>query len=149
RFQRLDAALRAISARFFLESLAARALPPRLPRSAAALRTGSFSCSSPVAILMTLTAAPITSAGRFSPRGPLGIRYLLNMRPPRTKRLRGWYFGNLLITFRDLQKEAFYFRIVNPHGKHAGVLSALQPMLGAERHDNAPDCLPLSIGEPT
>jgi hypothetical protein len=31
------------------------------------------SVSSPVAIRMTLTAAPITSAGRFSPRGPLGI----------------------------------------------------------------------------
>jgi hypothetical protein len=27
----------------------------------------------PVAIRMTLTAAPITSAGRFSPRGPFGI----------------------------------------------------------------------------
>jgi hypothetical protein len=30
---------------------------------------------SPVAILPTMTAAPITSAGRFSPRGPRGIRY--------------------------------------------------------------------------
>src|SRR5215472_14679354 len=46
--------------------------PPR-PGRAAALRSGASSASSPVAILMTLTAAPITSAGRFSPRGPLGI----------------------------------------------------------------------------
>src|SRR3984893_17263432 len=34
---------------------------------------GLFSSSSPVAILPTMTAAPITSARRFSPRGPLGI----------------------------------------------------------------------------
>jgi len=27
-----------------------------------------------MAILAAMTAAPITSAGRFSPRGPLGIR---------------------------------------------------------------------------
>src|SRR5262249_40572272 len=33
----------------------------------------SSSLSSPVAIRMTLTALPITSAGRFSPRGPRGI----------------------------------------------------------------------------
>ncbi len=36
-----------------------------------------FSSSSPVAILITFTALPITSAGRFSPRGPLGIGLLL------------------------------------------------------------------------
>ena len=29
--------------------------------------------TSPVAIFATTTAAPITSAGRFSPLGPLGI----------------------------------------------------------------------------
>src|SRR5712691_8841957 len=53
---------------------AARALPPRLPSSAAAdLAESSSSGSSPVAIRMTSTAAPITSAGRFSPRGPRGI----------------------------------------------------------------------------
>jgi hypothetical protein len=32
---------------------------------------------SPVAIFITLTAAPITSAGRFSPLGPLGIGLVL------------------------------------------------------------------------
>jgi hypothetical protein len=32
---------------------------------------------SPVAILATMIAAPITSAGRFSPRGPLGILIFL------------------------------------------------------------------------
>ena len=32
-----------------------------------------FSVSSPTAILMTLTALPITSAGRRSPLGPMGI----------------------------------------------------------------------------
>src|SRR5689334_7140864 len=35
---------------------------------------GGASSSSPVAIRATLTAAPITSAGRCSPLGPLGIR---------------------------------------------------------------------------
>jgi hypothetical protein len=54
---------------------AARAFPPRLPSSAAAdfAESGSSSVSSPVAIRMTLTALPITSAGRFSPLGPRGI----------------------------------------------------------------------------
>jgi hypothetical protein len=33
----------------------------------------SAAAISPVAIRITLTAAPITSAGRFSPRRPLGI----------------------------------------------------------------------------
>lgn len=32
-----------------------------------------LSASPPVAILATIMAAPITSPGRFSPRGPLGI----------------------------------------------------------------------------
>jgi hypothetical protein len=50
-------------------------LPPRLPSSAAAdlVESGNSSVSSPVAIRMTLTALPITSARRFSPRGPRGI----------------------------------------------------------------------------
>src|SRR5580700_9143664 len=54
---------------------AARALPPREPNSAATdfHESRGSSVSSPVAIRMTLTVAPITSAGRFSPRGPLGI----------------------------------------------------------------------------
>jgi hypothetical protein len=37
----------------------------------------SPSLISPVAILATLIAAPITSAGRFSPRGPRGIQFSL------------------------------------------------------------------------
>src|SRR5205823_6664112 len=76
--QRLAAALRAIDCRFLGVSLAARALPPfappALPRATA---WGFFSVlvssTSPVAIRPTMTAAPITSAGRFSPWGPLGI----------------------------------------------------------------------------
>src|SRR6185437_9888936 len=72
---RFAAAFLAISARRFFESVAALALPPRLPSSAAALLVAGdrSSSSSPVAIRMTLTALPITSAGRFSPRGPLGM----------------------------------------------------------------------------
>jgi hypothetical protein len=53
---------------------------PRLPASAPQLCGSAlgavgfeFSVSSPVAIHMTLTALPITSAGHFSPRGPSGI----------------------------------------------------------------------------
>ncbi len=40
-------------------------------------RLGSLyrSGCSGIAILATMTAAPITSAGRFSPRGPLGTIY--------------------------------------------------------------------------
>src|SRR5579862_9046689 len=63
------------------DSRLALALPPRLPSSAAADFTeSSFSVSSPVAIRMTLTALPITSAGCFSPRGPLGIGSLMAKR---------------------------------------------------------------------
>jgi hypothetical protein len=48
--------------------------PPRLPKEAAADLTASRSSSiSPVAILPIITARPIASAGRFSPRGPLGM----------------------------------------------------------------------------
>jgi len=39
-----------------------------------ALSSGmALSSTSPLAILETMMAAPITSSGRFSPRGPLGI----------------------------------------------------------------------------
>jgi hypothetical protein len=74
--QRFAAAAFAISDRRSGVILAARAFPPRLPSSAAAFFAESVSTSSvssPVAIRMTLTALPITSAARFSPRGPLGI----------------------------------------------------------------------------
>jgi hypothetical protein len=71
------AAFLAISLRRFLLSVAARAFPPFAPSSAAPLRSGSTSSSSPVAIRITFTALPITSAGRFSPCGPLGIGLLL------------------------------------------------------------------------
>jgi hypothetical protein len=62
-----------MAARFCFDKLAARAFPPLRPSSAAADFNGSGSISSgisPVAIFMTLTAVPITSAGRFSPFGP-------------------------------------------------------------------------------
>jgi hypothetical protein len=56
----LVAAFRAISLRLRLDKAAARAFPPRLPSSAAALFTGSgVSSISLVAILPTKTAAPI------------------------------------------------------------------------------------------
>jgi hypothetical protein len=74
-FHLLAAAFRAISARCSLLSDLALAFPPRLPSSAAAnlAESGNSSVSSPVAIRITLTALPITSAGRFSPRGPWGM----------------------------------------------------------------------------
>jgi hypothetical protein len=72
--QRFAAAFLAISRRRSGVILAARALPPCDPSSAAAdFAESSSSVSSPVAIRMILTALPITSAGRFSPRGPLGM----------------------------------------------------------------------------
>jgi hypothetical protein len=43
------------------------AAPPLRPSSTAALGFASSSVISPVAIFATMTAAPITSAGRFSP----------------------------------------------------------------------------------
>jgi hypothetical protein len=58
----------------------ARAFPPRLPIDTAAGSLPAFSgvsmssSISPVAIFITLTAFALTSAGRFSPLGPLGIR---------------------------------------------------------------------------
>ena len=77
---RFPAAFLAISA--FRSGVRAFALaaPPSFPSCCAGLGAGASSRSSgssPVAIRMTRTAAPITSAGRFSPRGPLGI-----MQPP-------------------------------------------------------------------
>lgn len=61
-----------------------RAIRVRRP---ADLTESSSSASSPVAIRMTLTALPITSAGRFSPRGPRGIRRpLLGIRKPAFRR---------------------------------------------------------------
>jgi hypothetical protein len=59
-------AQRATSALSLGDIFAARAFPPRLPSSAAAdLAASNSSVSSPVAIRMTRTALPITSAGRF------------------------------------------------------------------------------------
>ena len=43
--------------------------------------------SSPVAICMTLTALPITSAGRFSPLGQVGIVTLILLSAKRTPNL--------------------------------------------------------------
>ena len=52
---------------------AARRLAAALPAFALAGEVGSVSSISPVAILAVIIAAPITSAGRFWPCGPLGI----------------------------------------------------------------------------
>jgi hypothetical protein len=51
----------------------ARAAPPALPPLARLGALLGLSSASPVAMRPTRMAAPITSAGRFSPRGPLGI----------------------------------------------------------------------------
>ncbi|MEQ1549461.1 MAG: hypothetical protein ABL918_12570 [Chakrabartia sp.] len=51
----------------------ARFLPPKLPSWAAALGEPAVSSISPVAIFPIITARPMASAGRFSPRGPLGM----------------------------------------------------------------------------
>jgi hypothetical protein len=65
-----------------------------------------LSSISPVAILPTMTAAPITSAGRFSPLGPLGIPV-----PDLAYDISGLAKGNqhslgevdtFFVTFRDL-----------------------------------------------
>ena len=81
-------------------SLAARALPPlrppRRPRlTAAASLPDTFvrSSISPVAILATMTAAPITSAGRFSPLGPLGTLITLAL---------GQFFDWRFVAFRTI-----------------------------------------------
>lgn len=71
--QRPFAAALAISARFSGDKDLARARPPLRPNRAASDSGPRFSSISPVAIRPTMTAAPITSAGRFSPLGPLGM----------------------------------------------------------------------------
>jgi hypothetical protein len=71
-FQRAEAAFFAISKRFSLESLSPLAFPPAFPLRIRPDIGGSAS-SSPVAIFATMMAQPITSAGRFSPWGPVGI----------------------------------------------------------------------------
>ena len=74
------AALLAISLRCSGVNREALALPPLLPSSTAAADFfGSMSSSiSPFRLFTTLTAVPITSRGRFSPRGPVGILGLLH-----------------------------------------------------------------------
>lgn len=65
--QRTPAAVRVISERCSLVSVPARAFPPLRPSSAAASTLPSsdrISSASPVAILATVTAFPITLAGR-------------------------------------------------------------------------------------
>ncbi len=76
-FHRLFAAFLAISCRLASDSLSARTFPPIFPPLARLGAIPLVSSISPVAIRPTMTAAPITSAGRFSPRGPRGIRFAL------------------------------------------------------------------------
>jgi hypothetical protein len=47
------------------------------------------SASSPVAMRMTLTALPMTSVGRFSPSGPIGIRTPHHFHRHRKQSLQG------------------------------------------------------------
>ena len=63
----------------FGESFFALAAPPIFPALLAALasRVRMSSSISPVAMRITLTALPMTSAGRFSPLGPRGIFAIL------------------------------------------------------------------------
>ena len=71
---RFEAAFFAISLRCSMERAAERALPPALPlRVRPDLGCGDSEIS-PVAIFATMMAAPITSAGLRSPRGPVGMR---------------------------------------------------------------------------
>src|SRR5687768_3182661 len=56
------------------ESILARAAPPALPPLARLGALLGLSSASPVAMRPTRMAAPITSAGRFSPLGPLGMQ---------------------------------------------------------------------------
>jgi hypothetical protein len=71
-FQRFSAAFFAISLRRADESVAVLAAAPACPLRVRP-EVGARSSISPVAILPTMMAAPIASAGRFSPFGPLGI----------------------------------------------------------------------------
>jgi hypothetical protein len=76
---RFLAAFRVISARRFLLITSARAFPPLRPSATSAgslpSSLGLASSLSPVAILATMMAAPITSAGRFSPLGSRCISF--------------------------------------------------------------------------
>src|SRR5580704_10116989 len=75
----LAAAFLAISARRSGVIFLALAAPPFLPSAFAAgslPSSGIVSSISPVSTRMTWTALPITSAGRFSPLGPLGTLVL-------------------------------------------------------------------------
>jgi hypothetical protein len=83
------AARLAISDRFSCESFSARAFAPALPLLVRPDFGRNVSLISPVAILATITAAPITSAGRLSPRGPVGIWF-------RSSKL--WHPNILLVT---------------------------------------------------
>lgn len=74
-FQRFAAAFLAISLRLPAESVAVLAAAPARPLRVRPDTMG-FSLTSPVAILPTMTAAPMASAGRFSPLGPRGINNL-------------------------------------------------------------------------
>jgi hypothetical protein len=76
--QRDSAARRAISRRFSGDNSMARARPPASPPFARFGALPLVSSISPVAIRATMTAAPITSAGRRSPLGPRGIGNLRN-----------------------------------------------------------------------
>jgi hypothetical protein len=75
------------------DSTAALACPPFLPSSTAALllpSSVSVSSASPVAILMTVTAFAITSAGRL---WPLGVRGMLTAKDTmRAQPSKGYYF---------------------------------------------------------
>jgi hypothetical protein len=71
--QRAAAAFLAIDLRLLGVNFAARAFAPAFPLRTLPDFTCTVSTISPVAIRMTWTALPITSAGRFSPLGPLGI----------------------------------------------------------------------------
>src|SRR5689334_11554159 len=76
-FQRAVAATFAISAFCSADNFAALAAPPfappALPRATAFSDLGFVSSISPVVIRMMWTALATTSAGRFSPLGPLGM----------------------------------------------------------------------------
>lgn len=73
--QRALAAFLAMDFRLVGLNAFAHALPPASPPRRMCFFTGSgfTSCTSPVAIRMTWTACPITSAGPFSPLGPRDI----------------------------------------------------------------------------
>jgi hypothetical protein len=73
----------------------ARELGPALPPLARLGALLGLSSASPVAMRPTSMAAPITSAGRFSPRGPLGIWSTVGEVAIRPARL--FFFGRNLV----------------------------------------------------